>query len=76
MLRLEIGITSIGLLVLAGCASHAPLSPQAIAAIVASPDRSAADRTNDIRRKPAEMLTFIGVRPGAVALRHRRDISK
>jgi predicted methyltransferase len=46
----------------------ATLSPERIAEIVASPDRSAADRTNDIRRKPTEMLAFIGVRPGMVAL--------
>jgi predicted methyltransferase len=52
--------------VLAGCATT--LSDDRIAAIVASPDRSAADRANDIRRKPAEMLTFIGIRPGTVAL--------
>jgi predicted methyltransferase len=44
------------------------LSPERIAEIVASPDRSAADRTNDIRRKPAQMLAFIGIRPGMVAL--------
>ena len=58
------------LLLLAGCATaQAPgLSPERAAAIVASPDRSAADRTNDIRRKPAEMLAFIGVREGMVAL--------
>jgi predicted methyltransferase len=54
------------LLLLAGCAST--LSTDRIAAIVASPDRSAADRTNDVRRKPAEMLAFIGVSPGMVAL--------
>ena len=54
-------------LLLAGCAST-QLSAQRIAAIVASPDRSAADRTNDIRRKPAEMLAFIGIREGMVAL--------
>ena len=36
--------------------------------IVASPDRSAADRTNDQRRKPEEMLAFIGIRPGMIAL--------
>ena len=59
---------AIGLLLLAGCASQAPLAPDRIAAIVASPDRSAADRTNDIRRKPVEMLAFVGVRPGMVAL--------
>lgn len=44
------------------------LTSQRIAEIVASPDRSAADRTNDIRRKPAAMLAFIGVRPGMTAL--------
>ena len=44
------------------------LSNERIADILASPDRRAADRTNDIRRKPAQMLAFIGVRPGMVAL--------
>src|SRR5712671_4981640 len=44
------------------------LSNERIAEILASPDRRAADRTNDIRRKPAQMLAFIGVRPGMVAL--------
>ena len=54
------------LTLLAGCAST--LSADRIAAIVASPERSAADRTNDVRRKPAEMLAFIGVQPGMMAL--------
>ncbi len=58
---------------LAGCAAGsqaAPpeLSPQRIAEIVAAPDRSAADRTADARRKPAQVLAFIGPRPGMVAL--------
>jgi predicted methyltransferase len=44
------------------------LSSEQIARIVASPDRSAADRTNDLRRKPEQMLGFIGIRPGIVAL--------
>jgi predicted methyltransferase len=44
------------------------LSSERIAAIVASPDRSAADRTNDVRRKPEQMLAFIGIRPGMSAL--------
>ena len=56
----------VSLALLAGCATT--LSADRIAAIVASPERSAADRTNDIRRKPAEVLGFIGVRPGSVAL--------
>ncbi|AMO22341.1 class I SAM-dependent methyltransferase [Ramlibacter solisilvae] len=59
-------------LVLAGLAACAtgPSAPDPgrYAAIVAAPDRSAADRTNDVRRKPAEMLAFLGVRPGMVAL--------
>ena len=58
------------LLALGACATRAPapLSHERIAEIVAAPDRSAADRTNDLRRKPVEMLEFIGIRPGMVAL--------
>ena len=57
---------------LAGCA-HTPGGPGAVtreqaAAIVASPDRTAADRENDVRRMPVEMLAFIGPRPGMTAL--------
>jgi hypothetical protein len=48
--------------------SPAPLTKEQVAEIVASPDRSAADRTNDLRRKPEEMLVFIGIRPGITAL--------
>ncbi len=44
------------------------LSSQRVAEIVASPDRSGADRSNDLRRKPEQMLAFIGIRPGMVAL--------
>jgi len=46
----------------------AKLSPERIREIVASPDRSEADRKNDLRRKPAEMLAFIGVVPGMVVV--------
>ena len=46
----------------------APLTAEQAKQIVASPDRSAADRTNDRRRKPEEMLVFIGIRPGITAL--------
>jgi predicted methyltransferase len=48
--------------------SPTPLTKEQVAEIVASPDRSAADRTNDLRRKPEEMLLFIGIRPGITAL--------
>ncbi|WP_395713986.1 class I SAM-dependent methyltransferase [Reyranella sp.] len=44
------------------------LTADQVAAIIASPDRTAADRTNDLRRKPDQMLTFIGIRPGITAL--------
>ena len=61
---------------LAGCASTdrdgdratAPLGLADIGAIVANPERSKADRTNDARRRPIDMLDFIGVRPGMVVL--------
>ena len=45
-----------------------PLTAELAAQLVASPDRSAADRTNDKRRKPEQMLVFIGVQPGITAL--------
>lgn len=48
--------------------AEAPLSAERIAQIIASPDRSAVDRTNDQRRKPEAMLAFIGIRPGMTAL--------
>lgn len=44
------------------------LSQERIAQIVGSADRSAADRVNDQRRKPEQMLAFIGIRPGMTAL--------
>lgn len=47
---------------LAAC-TPAP-TPAEYAAIVAAPDRSAADRQTDQRRKPERLLEFTGVRPG------------
>jgi predicted methyltransferase len=51
-------------------AAQAPstLSDAQIAATVSSPDRTAADRENDKRRKPEQVLGFIGLRPGMVVL--------
>jgi predicted methyltransferase len=46
----------------------AALSRPQIEAIVASPDRSDADRRNDQRRKPVEMLSFVAPLPGMVVL--------
>ena len=51
-----------------GTAQNPPLTSARIAEIVSSPDRSEADRRADPRRKPQEVLAFIGVRPGMVAL--------
>ena len=44
------------------------LSQQRIGEIVASPDRSAADRGNDQRRKPEPLLAFIAPRAGMTVL--------
>lgn len=38
--------------------------PDYIAAAVAAPERSAKDRERDARDKPAELLTFAGLKPG------------
>ena len=48
--------------------SAAGLSKERIAEIVASPDRSAADRSNDQRRKPEALLAFIAPRAGMTVL--------
>jgi predicted methyltransferase len=59
---------SVGLFLNAQAATAPPLSSEQIAQIVKSTDRTAADRTNDERRKPEQMLGFIGVRTGIVAV--------
>ena len=51
-----------------GMKAPAALTDAQIAAIVNSADRTAADRENDKRRKPEQMLAFIGLRPSMVAL--------
>jgi predicted methyltransferase len=51
-----------------GASDGAPLSRAQITAIVANTDRSDADRRNDARRKPLDMLEFAGVRPGMTVL--------
>lgn len=63
------GVLLIAAALLAGCASApATLPTDRVAAIVASPDRAPADRTNDVRRKPVDMLAFIGLRPGMTVM--------
>jgi predicted methyltransferase len=41
-----------------------PLTPEAIQAILAAPDRTEGDRKLDATRHPAELLAFMGVGPG------------
>jgi predicted methyltransferase len=54
---------------LVGSAAMAqPISTAEIKAIVASPDRTPADLTNDKRRHPEDILAFLALRPGLVAL--------
>jgi predicted methyltransferase len=61
---------------LLGACTHVPLEPHdappldaaGAQRLLAAADRTDADRTNDLRRKPQEMLPFIGIRPGIQAL--------
>ena len=53
---------------LAAPAIAQPIGSDRIAAILASPDRTEADRTNDLRRKPQQMLEFFALGPGLVAV--------
>jgi predicted methyltransferase len=48
--------------------NSAAISAERIAQIIASPDRSAADRTNDQRRLPAALLAFVAPQTGMVVL--------
>src|SRR3954465_11373798 len=48
----------------AGLAADQPAPPPDYAAIVAAPDRDAADRASDATRKPAAMLAFFDVKAG------------
>ena len=64
-----------GASLVAGCAGpdarvtrNPALTRADIEAIVAAPDRSEADRRNDVRRKPVDLIEFTGVRPGMTVL--------
>ncbi len=61
----------LGLLAALGAApllGSAPAAAQDFDAIVAAPDRSDADRQTDLRRQPAKLLAFTGVRTGMTVL--------
>jgi predicted methyltransferase len=55
-------------LAFSGSAAAQTLTPEQIKAIVAAPDRTPADLTNDKRRHPVDILTFIAIKPGITAL--------
>jgi predicted methyltransferase len=57
-------LAALGAVVLACCANIGEASAQDYAAIVASPDRSDADRQNDKKRNPEKMMAFTGVKSG------------
>jgi predicted methyltransferase len=66
-----IGVAAIvSILAIGGAASVAAQDTKApdYEAIIASPDRSDADRQTDVRRQPAKMLAFTGVKPGMKVL--------
>jgi predicted methyltransferase len=66
---LRLAFLGLAVLTINACSALSPgLSNESIQKIVAAPDRTPADRTNDQRRRPEKMLAFMGVRPGMVAL--------
>jgi predicted methyltransferase len=65
---MRLGLTLLLALTLSGGAAAQTLTPAQIKAIVAGPDRTAADRTNDKRRHPEDILAFLAITPGITAL--------
>jgi predicted methyltransferase len=58
-----------GLLLLAACAGPGGQpTPESFNAVLASADRHEADRATDVRRRSADMLALVGVRPGMTVL--------
>ena len=65
---MKLVLTILLALAFSGAAGAQTLSPDQIKAIIASPDRTAADRTNDQRRHPEDILAFLALKPGLIAL--------
>jgi predicted methyltransferase len=65
---MRLGLTLLLALAFGGAAGAQTLKPEQIKVIVASPDRTAADRTNDKRRHPEDILGFLAITPGITAL--------
>ena len=65
---MRLGLTLLLALALSGGAGAQTLTPQQVKAIVAAPDRTPADLTNDKRRHPEDILAFLNIEPGITAL--------
>ena len=65
---MRLGAIVLAMLALGAGAQAQTLSPDRIKAIVASPDRTAADLTNDKRRMPEQLMVFVAPAVGMVAL--------
>lgn len=65
---MRLGLTILLALAFSATAFAETLTKDQIKAIVASPDRTAADRTNDQRRHPEDILAFFAITPGITAL--------
>jgi predicted methyltransferase len=65
---MRFGLTLLLALALSGAAGAQPISKDQIKAIVASPDRTPADLTNDKRRHPEDIVGFLAITPGITAL--------
>jgi len=65
---MRLGAIVLATLALGAAAQAQTLTPDRIKAIVASPDRTAADLTNDKRRHPEQLMVFVGPAAGMVAL--------
>jgi predicted methyltransferase len=57
-------LAALGAVILACCSGIGSARAQDYTAIVAAPDRSDADRNNDKKRKPEQMMAFTGVKTG------------
>lgn len=72
MNRRTLATLAVSAVILSACGFRMPVDPtlsqKQIADVVASPDRSAADKTTDQRRKPEQILAFMAIKPGSVAL--------
>jgi predicted methyltransferase len=65
---MRLGLILLLTLAFGGAAGAQTLKPEQIKAIVASPDRTTADRTNDKRRHPEDILGFLAITPAITAL--------